>query len=195
MNWLAQVLLSKREAAALRLRDAYAWHQAIWQAFPGRDGEKRDFLFRLDDRGSDFRVLVLSSTPPKPPGSGQWQVKTIPSSFLEHEAYRFQLKANPTMRRCADRRRIAIYAEDRLRSWMARKAETAGCRLQHETLVVGPPIDEKFRRNGKEGKHVSVDFQGVLRVMDRNRFKDGFQKGIGSAKAFGFGLLMLQPIR
>ena len=194
MTCLTQALVSKREAAASGLRDAYKWHQAIWEAFPDRDDEKRDFLFRLDDKGRTFRLYVLSSSEPTPPGWGQWQSKPVASSFLEHQEYRFQLKANPTMRRCSDRRRVALYAEDRLREWMHRKAEASGFELVEESLVVGAPVDDVFRRNGKAGKHVGVDFQGLVRVTDRNRFKQAFEKGIGSAKAFGFGMLMLQPV-
>jgi CRISPR system Cascade subunit CasE len=44
------------------------------------------------------------------------------------------------------------------------------------------------------GKHVAVDFRGVLRVQDREKFKRTFAAGIGSAKGFGFGLLMLEPV-
>lgn len=194
MSYLAQAVVPKREALARRLHDAYAWHQAIWEAFPGRDGQRRDFLFRLDDRGKGFRLYVLSAAAPTPPDWGEWQVKPIAEPFLEHEAYRFQVRANPTMRRCSDRRRLALYAEDRLRAWMGRKAEAAGFALEEGSLVVGAPIDETFRRDGKAGKHVAVDFQGLLRVTDRDRFKQAFRNGIGSAKAFGFGLLMLQPI-
>jgi len=193
MMSLSQAIVAKREAARLRLRDAYAWHQAIWQAFPGRDGEPRDFLFRLDDRGTAFRVYVLSPRAPTLPGWGEWQSKPIAPLFLDHEAYRFQLKANPTMRRCSDRRRIGIYAEDRLRDWMLRKAQQAGVQIDEDSLIVGPPTDEVFRRNGKQGKHVAADFQGLLRVIERPLFKETFTRGVGPAKAFGFGLLVIQP--
>ncbi len=195
MIWLAQALVPKREAAARKLRDSYAWHQAIWTAFPGRDGQPREFLFRLDDRGPAFRLLVLSAQRPTPPQWGRWQVKSVADSFLEHDRYRFQLKANPTMRRREDRRRIALYDEAKLREWMRRKAEQAGFRIADDSLVVGAPMDETFVRDHRRGKHVAVDFQGLLRVTDRERFQHAFLHGIGSAKAFGFGLLLLQPVK
>jgi len=192
MTWLAQTLVPKRQAAAHKLRDSYAWHQALWTAFPGRDGQPRDFLFRLDDRGPAFRVLMLGAECPSPPDWGQWQVKQVAPAFLEHERYRFQLKANPTMRRRSDRRRIALYDEAKLRDWMHRKAEQAG--FQIDDLIVGAAVDELFTRNGQRGKHVAVDFQGLLCVADRERFRDAFRRGIGAAKAFGFGMLLLQPV-
>jgi CRISPR system Cascade subunit CasE len=51
-----------------------------------------------------------------------------------------------------------------------------------------------FVKQGHRGKHIGVDFQGVLRVTDRAAFHYAFETGIGPAKAFGFGLLMLQPV-
>jgi CRISPR system Cascade subunit CasE len=194
MDYLSQVLLSKRDAATRRLRDAYDWHRAIWQAFPNRDGEERHFLFRVDDKREYFRAFVLSLEEPCAPSWGEWESKPVSASFLQHDRYRFQLKANPTMRRKTDRRRLGLFKADLLCAWMQRKAETAGFELVDGTLVVGLPVEERFFREGKVGKHISVDFQGVLRVTDRFLFRQAFEQGIGSAKAFGFGLLMLQPI-
>ncbi|MCK5806428.1 MAG: type I-E CRISPR-associated protein Cas6/Cse3/CasE, partial [Lentisphaeria bacterium] len=118
----------------------------------------------------------------------------VADSFLTHDAYRFQLRANPTMRRNADRRRLGIYGEDRLREWMKRKADQHGFEILADSLVVGAPIDETFVRDRKRGKHVAVDFGGMLEVRDRAAFIHAFEAGIGSAKAFGFGLLMLRAV-
>ncbi len=192
--YLTRITLGKSRAARLKLGDAYAWHQKLWEAFPGRDGERRDFLFRIDDAGRDFRVFLLSESKPLPPDWGCWELKEIATSFLEHGTYRFQLRANPTMRRNQDRRRIGVYQENKLGEWIERKAEQHGFELQKSSLFIGGPIDEFFRKKGRRGKHVSVDFQGILSVSDHKEFKETFRNGIGSAKAFGFGLLMLQPL-
>ncbi len=194
MKYLTRITLGRSQAACLNIADSYAWHRRLWEAFPGRDGESRDFLFRTDDIGRDLRVFLLSETAPVPPVWGHWEPRRIADSFLDHEAYRFQLRANPTMRRGSDGRRLAIYAEDRLREWILRKARQGGFDVQPESLVVGAPLDEYFFKNGRRGKHVSVDFQGLLTVENRRAFAAAFQAGIGAAKAFGFGLLMLQPV-
>ena len=57
MTHLTQVTLDFATAARLRLRDCYGWHQAVWKAFPGHDGERREFLTRLDRRREGFRLL------------------------------------------------------------------------------------------------------------------------------------------
>ncbi len=191
---LTQIQIHKQAAARKQLSDSYAWHLALWEAFPGRPDDDRDFLFRIDDRHPEFRVLLLSSHEPTCQPWGRWESKPVRDGFLSCQHYAFQLKANPTMRRCEDRRRLGIYAEDRLTEWMQRKAEHNGFAVNKESLVVGAPIDEVFIRDGRRGKHVSVDFKGYLTVTNREAFRTAFERGIGSAKAFGFGLLMLQPI-
>lgn len=194
MSYLSKVIISRRDAAKQYLRDSYAWHQAIWKSFPERDGEKRDFLFRVDIQDDTFRAYILSGEKPVVPEWGSWRTKEVAPSFLEHDRYRFQLKANPTMRRSSDKRRLGIWQEDRLHGWIRRKARQNGFSLDENHLRVSAAIEERFRQKNRRGKHIAVPFQGILKVTDRKAFKAGFHKGIGSAKGFGFGLLMLQPI-
>jgi CRISPR system Cascade subunit CasE len=201
MSYVSQIRVDKAEAARLRLRDSYAWHGKLWQAFPGRDGAPRTFLFRVDDRHDYFRVLLLSPGAPLHQAWGTWEIKAIGESFLAHERYRFQLRANPTVKRVVrgdegnvkkNGRRTGIYDADGLRAWMERKAKQSGFELLQ--CGAGPAIPSFFVKDGRRGKQIAVDFEGALRVTDSAVFKGAFQAGIGPAKAFGFGLLMLQPI-
>jgi CRISPR system Cascade subunit CasE len=201
MSYLSQVIVHKGEAARLQLQDTYAWHRQLWRAFPGRDGEPRDFLFRVDDRHETSRVLLLSVEPPVVPDWGSWEVKRVTDSFLSQDRYRFQVRANPTVKRvvrdtAGDRkkngRRTGIYDPEGLRAWIDRKALEAGIEILD--CSAGPAISSFFVKEGRRGKHIAVDFQGALRVKDRAAFEKTFYTGIGPAKAFGFGLLMLQPV-
>jgi len=193
---LSQVNISRRDAVQAGLRDGYAWHEGIWQAFPGHDGLHRQFLFRVDSRGAGFQVYVLSPVEPTVPRWGRWRSKAVKPSFLKHKSYRFQMKANPTLRQSSSRKRVGLCDEGKLRGWMVRKAKQHGFALEEEFLIVGAPTQEVFakKQGGRRGKHIAVDFQGVLAVEDRAAFGNAFAHGIGSAKAFGFGLLMLQPL-
>ena len=194
MSILSQLLVNKTDAARRRLSDAYAWHQILWKSFPDQDGVPRQFLFRIDDDGPHFKLLMLSKTAPSTIEVGAWHSKTVSPSFLSHRFYRFQIRANPTMRRSSDRRRLGIYSEEKLHQWIEKKAEQNGFKIEPHSLDIGSPMDEVFVRNRVRGKHVSVDFQGALQVTDREKFKLAFENGIGSAKSFGYGMLMLQPM-
>ncbi len=203
MNWLTQIRVSPKDAARKKLADTYAWHQGIWEAFPGRNQEKRDFLMRVDRKRGFYEILLLSDIKPQIPDWGSWQSKEIAPSFLEHERYMFQVRANPTIKRVIRQpdgtrkkngARTAIYAPEELRAWFKRQADKGG--FQFQDLAFSPPVKIPFRkpRSGQRGIHSSVDFRGVLRVIERDRFRECFCHGIGPARAFGFGLLMLQPV-
>lgn len=193
MIYLTQIFIGKSHAARMRLSDAYAWHKRLWDAFPGRNSEKRDFLYRIDNRDDTFRILVLSKVVPTLQNWGSWECKQIRNEYLSCRFYSFQLKANPTMRRASDRRRLGLFSENMLRDWMDRKALENGFSILENTLVIGAPINETFNKNGYSGILVSVDFRGVLEVIEPEKFKRCFFNGIGSAKAFGFGLLSIIP--
>jgi CRISPR system Cascade subunit CasE len=200
MTWLSQIHVGKDEAARLRLNDTYAWHQRLWQVFSDTGEQERSFLFRIDDRHHRFRVLLLSPGAPSEQGWGTWQSKEVAPSFLQHDCYYFQLRANPTVKRVTrgdngerkkNGRRTAIYDAGGLRDWIERKAIQSGFELL--SFTSDPPIPYFFVKKGHRGKHIAVDFKGSLRVTNQERFERAFSKGIGPAKSFGFGLLMLQP--
>ena len=201
MIWLTRVRVSKVDAARLHLSDSYAWHQTFWRAFPGRDGDQRDFLTRVDHRDQFFEAFILSPIEPMPQTWGQWERKKVAKTFLEHPRYRFVLRANPTVKRVVRDEsgirkkngcRKAICDLEGLKTWLKTKGESGGFSI--EAVDCDPPVKEPFFHKNKHGVHVRVDFQGVLAVTNREQFQKTFQQGIGTARAFGFGMMLLQPI-
>lgn len=203
MSYLTQAFLDYETAARLKMRDAYDWHQLVWQAFPGRDGQPRDFLTRIDRRERErrFRLLVVSPEPPvRPAGWSEspdaWQTREISEAFLSRGRYRFQLRANPTKRDSASRKRLPLRTPEEQLDWLRRKAAQSGFAVEEDSLRILPEGREWFRveKRGHAGVHHAVEFEGCLTVTDPALFKTAFGKGIGSAKGFGFGLLALVPV-
>lgn len=208
MSHLTQILVPYELAARqLRIRDSYDWHQRVWQAFKGRDGEKRDFLSRIDEADDAYRVLILSATQPQKPDwcpTDCFQSKEVPPAFFAHSRYRFSLLANPTKKEAKvgpegkiirTGRRIGIQKREELLAWMGRKAGSGGFILEGEPRIT--PRPRSYFHNSKSkmnGVHHAVEFQGVLQVTDAALFATTVRTGIGSAKAFGFGLLALAPV-
>ncbi|MDF7807594.1 type I-E CRISPR-associated protein Cas6/Cse3/CasE [Pontiellaceae bacterium B12219] len=200
MKYLSRIVVDRSTAAKRHLMHSYAWHQALWHAFP--DANERIFLFRVEEKPSGFLLYLLSETEPDAQAWGNWQTKKISEAFLESSVYRFQLCANPTRRYVNDgngnrfekSKRFVVADPEELKSWMLKKAEQGGFSIDIASLQISPPLNQYFYKNGKRGNHKRVEFEGVLSVNDREVFKQTFNRGIGSAKAFGFGLLVLQPI-
>ena len=188
--YLSRLIVPLETALQSNRRTCYDWHKFIWDVLPERVDAKRDFLFRVDVKERQVIVMLLSAIPPR--AESKFETKRIAASFLGHDAYRFELRANPTFRRISDKRRIPIYNPVDLDQWFRRKLADIGCEVL--SIDIDHPHDEIFTKDGKRGKHVSANARGVLKVKDAARFAEGFQNGIGHAKGFGFGLLMLQPV-
>jgi CRISPR system Cascade subunit CasE len=150
-------------------------------------------------------------------------VKEIASSFLSHLYYAFDLRANPVKAvvqkdSCGEPlllpngklkrgKRVPLIKPDELRAWLLQKGNvrcrdqvtgldvTGGFRIVEERpLEISPMVEGHFRKKEHSGYHGGVHFRGTLEVTDREKFIETYQSGIGSAKGFGFGLLLLAPI-
>jgi hypothetical protein len=105
--------------------EQYDWHQKIWEAFPGRNGETRDFLTLLDEIEGGQHGFTFNTD----------QTRTVP------------------------RQR------------------------------------QSFIKKGQAGLHAASEFIGELQVTHTQLFQQAALKGVGYAKAFGFGMLCLAPTR
>ncbi|MHB8523847.1 MAG: type I-E CRISPR-associated protein Cas6/Cse3/CasE [Limisphaerales bacterium] len=203
---LTQILVSYEDAVRLlKIRDTYDWHQKVWQAFDGRDGASRDFLTRVDRLEDNYRLLIVSPVQPHKPDwcpTDCFQTKVIPTTFFSHARYRFSLLANPTKKLRVDNpdgtrkkngQRVPLSKREELVAWLQRKAEAGGFRFDADSLRTVPRGREYFHKPGTAGLHAAVEFQGVLEVTVSPAFHAAFKCGIGSAKAFGFGLLVISP--
>lgn len=153
-----------------------------------------------------------------------FSLNEISPSFLSHRYYTFDVRANPTraiVQRDAEGqllvaangkrkrgKRVPLVKPDELKAWLIRKGEVR-C-LDEETkqdvpggfrivdgrpLEISPMQESHFRKPGHSAYHVGVQFRGTLEVTNREHFIQTYQSGIGSAKGFGFGLLLLAPIK
>ncbi len=228
MSWLARLEFDAEIAYAEGISDSYAWHKRLWEGcFPGAPDAKRDFLTRIDQIEGAFRLWLLAQRKPVRP---QWcppegfALKEIASSFLSHQYYAFDLRANPvktvvqrgpngeTLLRSDGKRkqgkRVPLVKPEELRAWLVQKGK-ARCRdketgldvpggfriVEEKPLEISPMVESHFRKKGQAGYHGGVQFRGILEVTDPVKFIETYQSGIGSAKSFGFGLLLLAPVK
>jgi CRISPR system Cascade subunit CasE len=142
-------------------------------------------------------------------------VKAPRLEFLSGQTLAFRLRANPTKRLNAGKghkgKRIGLYEVDQQLDWLKRKADQSGFRLltaqtsRDEKIKLddaipaklkpGDSIKEEPPRQMHKLEMFSVQFDGILQVTDPDRFLATIQSGIGSGKAFGFGLLSVAPVR
>lgn len=150
-------------------------------------------------------------------------VKEIAPTFFSHRFYAFDLKANPiktivqrgsngetlfgTDGKRKHGKRVPLVKPDELRDWLNRKRETrcldsdgrripSGFRvLENKPFEISPVTESHFRKKGISGCHGGVQFRGTLEVTDPEHFMKTYCSGVGSAKGFGFGLMLLAPVK
>jgi CRISPR system Cascade subunit CasE len=149
---------------------------------------------------------------------GPAESKPLQLSVSVGQRLRFRLRANPTKRVAAKNqrlgavmvgKRVGLTTETEQLRWLIRRGERGGFSIPGEWVdaqvpETGEPIRlPNFRvdavpegrdRNGKPehaGVFLAVRFDGVLVVTDPTTFTETVSNGIGSGKAFGFGLLSL----
>ena len=207
MSWLACMTINADAALASDFVDNYDWHQRLWCCFPGEPDRRRDFLTRIDALEGAFRLWVLSPTRPACPDwcpPEGFAVREIAPSFLSHRYYAFDLRANPV--KCLIQRdergerqrhgkRVPLVQPAELRAWIDRKGQAGGFQIvAAKPLEIGPVVKSHFRKKEHAACHGGVQFRGVLEVTDRKKFTETYYAGVGSAKGFGFGLLLLAPV-
>jgi CRISPR system Cascade subunit CasE len=192
-------------------RNPYDLHRHLWHLFPGEAREARTsgaedrqgFLFRIEQNpvGRPARVLVQSRRPPiAAEGAmliGTREFRPQPSAG---QRLAFLLTANPVKTivdaqrdakpgKQSEKCRVPLIKEEEQRLWLSRKLGEAG-EIEVVNVLPHPPVF--FRKGRRGGKLVTVTFDGVLRVDDPEQLTALLENGIGPAKAFGCGLLLVR---
>jgi len=197
--FLSRLTLNVRDSEVQReVVNVYELHRTLMRAFPDEEsGGAGRVLFRLEDN-SDGTLLLLVQSDLEP----DWSRLQVPVGYLvsdpekkqfdvnvrEGTVLAFRLLANPTVRTAEKRQ--AVLGEENLYAWLERKAKDGGFEL----------IQSMITRQGKilASKHGQnrillnvVQYDGLLVVRDCTVFGQTVNKGIGSGKGFGFGMLSL----
>lgn len=80
--------------------------------------------------------------------------------------------------------------------WLNTRSERCGFSIREGDVRVDAYGQMNFMQ-GKKGKKITIstlDYNGVLTVTDKDKFEEALYHGIGPAKGFGCGLMMIKRI-
>lgn len=192
----------------------YGLHQWLWKFFGGDVNAERDFIFRRHDLDRLPRVYVVSARPPVAFGA-DWEVQTRAYAPQPAVGQRlsFVLCANPVISKKgvdgkarrhdvvmhakkavppADRLPAAELVEQTCLAWLQSRAAKAGFELVGATVDAYRQQHARKRSSSDAIQFSSVEFSGELVVSDSNAFQRTLLYGIGHAKAFGCGLMLVK---
>ena len=218
--YLSRLILNPRSRQVQsELARPYEMHRTLLKAFPdGKVETERTaedavgLLFRVDEdaRSGNLHLLAQSQQPPQwarlsgtdyllPNTADNPATREVTLQFQVGQLLAFRLRANPTRRLSAGKgnkgKRVGIYDEEAQLAWLTRKGEQHGFRLLQAQVSRDGKIKNAEAIHGQDGVHdlelFSVQFDGMLQVTDPVLLIRAVDAGIGSGKAFGFGLLSL----
>lgn len=207
------MFLSRVEVPWTLVRNPYDFHRHLWRLFPGEAKETRSngeesrqgFLFRIEDSPTDrpARLLVQSRRPPEAMsglviiGTREFRPQPVAGQHLA-----FLLTANPVKTivdterdakpgKMSEKCRVPLIREADQREWLVRKLAGVA-KIETIRMQSNPPI--YFRKGNRGGKLATVTFDGILKVTDSDRLNELLEKGVGPAKGFGCGLLLVRRL-
>lgn len=204
------------------LSSPQAMHAAVLAGFHTGSGDKGRVLWRVDqDRKHTWLYLVSSAEPDLThlidqagwPTTQTWQTQSYGPLLARLEAgqeWAFRLRANPTrsVRAAGSGRgkRVAHVTAAQQLDWLVQRAPGIGIdvgKQDEQTVALSGRGVDQFRRrsdgpdrNGPWGQ-VTVawaQFDGKLTVIDPGALRATLTDGVGSAKAYGCGLLTLARV-
>jgi len=187
-----------------KLNNAYEWHRALWSLFPNIERDVASpFLYVIEslNLAVGARVLMQSAIEPlNHSGLADVQaVKPLAVQLRNGQRLGFRIFANPS--KCIDDKqnktnkknrgkcRVPLIHEDAQCEWLTRKLKNSAS-LHGVSVTNQAPL--YFRKGNRAGKVVPALFEGVIEVCDADQMMDVWKKGVGPAKAFGCGLLLVR---
>lgn len=193
-NFLSIVQIHKKHSW-----NPYEIHRCLWELFPSVEkNSDRPFLFRVEDEKQKIsfhnNVLMQSTVEPIKNSDRATVIDTkrVCPDIRTGSRLKFFCRANPTMRDFLTGKRKPIFNIFEQSKWIGRKFKEAA---KVTDLMIDKQRIMNFIKNDHtqriKGKITTIDFQGVLHVEADDSFRYIWTNGIGSAKAFGCGMVSI----
>lgn len=98
-----------------------------------------------------------------------------------------------------ERKRGTVYAhnvERFQREWLMKKAEKNGFHVENQNLAIVQSQWMQFTKRQEKNRvsFISVTYEGILTVTDKDAFVKALTEGIGREKAYGMGMLTVMRV-
>jgi len=205
------------------IRNPYEVHAMVWRIFSDGSKKKRDFIYRLDMQERSPLIYAVSEADPADL-EGIWHIdqKDYCPALKTGQRLGFSLRANPIRTKRDEkghqkRHDVVMDAKKLLEhsgcppearphesvlvqkegfNWLASRCENLGFSVERGMVRAEGYRQHRFRKwNGRMNVAVStIDLTGALTVIDPDRFEETLYRGVGPAKSFGCGLLLVRPL-
>jgi len=198
----------------------HQWLWRFFRAVPG--GSREFLFRRQDRADAPRYYVVSQSQPDGGNSAWSVQSREYAPILRPGEQLRFDLRANPVVtvtdgnqsrrhdvvmhakKRLLQQRGLRAWAQwtesdkpaladlvrDTCSTWLDQRAERLGCEIDRDSLSVEAYV--QHRGKGEKVQFSTVDLSGGLTVVEPARMLDALYRGVGHARAFGCGLLLVR---
>ena len=204
-------------------QDVYLLHKKIWELVSRNESQKRDFLYRVEYAAYQNIKHIYLLAPNQISSQKNIKIAVSPRYQPQLETGEFlffKLRANPIIKRKengkAKEYSLVMDAKHQFKKngqnyqeqfsldelihdvgmkWLIRKGEQHGFSVKQFEVKTNNDCEYSIKLPGKKVFTLrTLDFEGKLKIVDADRFKKSLFNGIGSAKAFGCGMMMVKRI-
>ena len=188
------------------LRDCQKMHCLISSLFDSSRQEK-NLLYRSRIEKNWLALYLYSDIQLKnlPEGihiSGERNLMLWLEDMKKGKSYGFDLLTSPSRKvfqpgqdkEKNSQRRILRRVQERM-DWLNRKAGQNGFQILQVQEMSAPRIYGRHKDSKGGSMYWNVyHYQGILCIMDEEKFRQVMQKGIGPGKAYGLGMLLVKNL-
>ncbi len=195
----------------------YLVHQLLWQLFrqDSIDTAMRSFIYRDETNHKWPSFYVISQTMPDN-NDNFWKIETkLYAPHIETgQRFQFILRVNPriakktekegkiksihydiiqdTAQNAADKKITSELIQTAGKNWLEKRSQQYGFQLLD---ICVDNFQKRILFKGKQENPIrfsTIDYNGYLQVIDVEEFEKNLFQGIGPAKGFGCGLLLIK---
>ncbi len=198
--------------------NTYKEHQELWKLFNDDPDADRDFIYRYEPQNNIPAYYVVSNRKPNDQ-TYLWDIQTkdYQPKLAIGEKYAFILRVNPVISKKGRRHDVVMHKKylmnykkiDKLkrptsqqiieeagREWLQSRVESAGFSFDNESVRIdGYQAKTSGKKRGnKEIRYSTMDYRGILSITNPDAFSKVLMQGIGKARAFGCGLMLIRRL-
>jgi CRISPR system Cascade subunit CasE len=198
--------------------DSYKEHQAVWKFFDDDPDSNRDFLYHYENRTGRPGYYIVSDRKPVD-RKKLWKIETklYQPKIYSGQVLAFMLRANPVITVNSKRHDVVMHEKQKINynqlparerpslqhiveksgsAWLESRADQSGFSVSESMLKIdGYQTYRTYKKGCKKPISYSViEYEGILKVTNDERFKQTLFNGLGRSKAFGCGLLMIRRV-
>lgn len=168
-----------------------AFGQVKEQEAQNKSRQHHGVLYRINDRN----ILMQSKTKPNTDilkTIGETTSKRINIDKIENNMHlQISVRVNPTYKMSKTKQIKPIVGFDSIKEWIDQKLNENGAVAKYFSINETKFLSVKKRDHGF--KFLAADVTALIEVVDKNKFVECVQNGIGREKSYGCGMITFAP--